>query len=276
MNKIIAPINILLVLLLLYQPAIAQESEGTGESDQIAIPLSSPGKAGLLRVQSLQGGIQVEGYNGQEVVVRYTSVAGHQRDKPATENGMRRISDNNVGLEIREENNEVDIKVNSWMRRADLKILVPRNFSLHLRTVNDGLVEVKDVQGELDISNVNGSVILLNISGAAVVNTVNGEIEAQFAEKLPDAPMSFTNINGEIHLKLPAKAKFNVKAKSQFGDVYTNFDMKMKNQTARNEAATEDGVYQVKIENWVEGTVNGGGPEIYVKSLNGAIYIEKG
>lgn len=276
MKKIIAPITLLMALFLICLPAHAQDSEG-GESDQIAIPLSNPGKTGLLRVQSLQGGIQVEGYNGKEVVVRYTTAAaGRQREKPATENGMRRISDNNVGLEIREENNEVDIKVSSWMRKADLKILVPRNFSLHLRTVNDGLVEVKDVQGELDISNVNGSVILQNVSGAAVVNTVNGKIEAQFTEKLPDAPMSFTNINGEIHLKLPTKAKFNVKAKSQFGDVFTNFDMKMKNQTARNEAATEDGVYQLKIENWVEGAVNGGGPEIYVKSLNGAIYIEKG
>ncbi len=276
MKHTIAYITLLLGLVLMRGPAAAQQgNSGESEEDQIAIPLSNPGKPGRLQVHTLNGGIDVEGYNGQEVVVRYTTEGGRKSDKPATENGMRRISDNNVGLDIREENNEVTIKVNSWMRKADLVILVPRNFSLHLRTVNDGLVQVKDVSGELDISNVNGSVVLQNISGAAMVNTVNGEIEAEFAETLPDVPMSFTNVNGEIQVKLPANAKFSVKAKSQFGDVYTNFDMKMKQPTARSESANGNGVYQVKIENWVEGTVNGGGPEIYVKSLNGAIYIEK-
>lgn len=246
------------------------------DSDQIAIPLSEPGKAGTLRVQSLNGGIKVEGYTGKEVVVRYSAEGGGRNsNKPAQQNGMRRVSDNNVGLDIKEEGNEVEIKVNSWMKKADLSILVPRNFSLNLRTVNDGLIEVKDVQGELDISNVNGSVLLHNVSGAAVVNTVNGEIEALFNESLPNAPMSFTNINGQIQIKLPSGSKFNVKAKSQFGDVYTNFDMKMSNQAVRSEPARSGGTYQVKIENWVQGEVNGGGPEIYIKSLNGAIYIEK-
>ncbi|AHM61005.1 hypothetical protein D770_13755 [Flammeovirgaceae bacterium 311] len=262
--------NVLLALLLLYLPAAAQQG-----SDQIAVPLTDPGKAGRLRVQSLHGGISVEGYNGKEVVVRYTSESNRRNDKPEMENGMRRVSDNQMGLEIREERNEVDVKVNSWTKRADLTILVPRNFSLHLRTVNDGLIEVKDVQGELDISNVNGSVLLHNISGAAVVNTVNGEIEAFFADSPPNAPMSFTNVNGQIEIKLPAAARFNVKAKSQFGDVYTNFDMKMKQEAARAETTNTGGTYRVKIDNWVQGEVNGGGPEIYVKSLNGAIYIRK-
>ena len=267
------PMNIALLLLLFFYglPSGAQAQD----TDQIAVPLSEPGKAGTLRVQSLHGGIKVEGYNGKDVVVRYASEEGRKAQKPATVNGMRRVSDNNVGLEIKEERNEVEVKVNSWMKKADLTILVPKDFSLHLRTVNDGLIEVRDVHGELDISNVNGSVLLHNVSGAAVVNTVNGEIEAEFSDKLPDAPMSFTNINGQIQIKLPAKAKFNVKAKSQFGDVYTNFDMKLKQEVARAESASSGGTYKVKIENWVQGEVNGGGPEIYLKSLNGAIYIQK-
>lgn len=260
---------LLLLLTLVCLPVLAQDSE------QVAIPLSQPGKAGVLRVQSLHGGIKVEGYDGKEVVVRYITPERQKEQKPATVNGMRRISDNNVGLEIKEEQNEVEVKVNSWMNKADLNILVPRNFSLHLRTVNDGLVEVKGVQGELDISNVNGPILLHNVSGAAVVNTVNGEIEALFADNLPDAPMSFTNINGEIKIKLPARAKFNVKAKSQLGEVYTDFDMKMKQEPARASAAATGGTYRVKIENWVQGEVNGGGPEIYLKSLNGDIFIQK-
>lgn len=270
--------NVFTCLLVAFQllsvEAWAQEASAQ-DSDQIAVPLSEPGKPGRLNVQSLHGGIRVEGYNGKEVVVRYTAESGRKKEKPQMENGMRRISDNNVGLEIREEKNEVDIKVSSWMKKADLVILVPRNFSLNLRTVNDGLIEVKEVQGEMDISNVNGSVVLQNIAGAAMVNTVNGTIDVGFADKMPDAPMSFTNINGDITIKIPAQTKFNVKAKSQFGDVFTNFDMKMRQDGPQREASANGNTYKVKIENWVQGEVNGGGPELYLKSLNGAIYIQK-
>jgi DUF4097 and DUF4098 domain-containing protein YvlB len=117
-------------------------------------------------------------------------------------------------------------------------------------------------------------VYLQGVSGAALVNTVNGKIEAQFAEVVTKGPMSFTNVNGEIQITAPANAKFSIKAKSQFGDVYTNFDMKMRTETTRQEASS-GGTYRVKIEDWVQGDVNGGGPEIYLKSLNGTIYIQK-
>lgn len=256
--------------LLQLPPALAQDA-----GDQIAIPLSEPGKPGSLRVQTLNGGIKVEGYSGKEVVVRYSSAGRKETpEKPETVNGMRRVSDSSVGLEVQENNNEVSVKVNSWMKKSDLVVLVPRNFSLHLRAVNDGLIEVKDVQGELDISNVNGSVLLHNVGGAAAVNTVNGKIEAIFSDALANAPMSFTNVNGAIQISLPANARFSVKAKSQFGEVYTNFDMNMKQETTR-QSASSGGTYRVKIEDWVQGDINGGGPEIYLKSLNGTIYIQK-
>jgi hypothetical protein len=270
--------SLLLALTLLSAPALAQQNGSGQDSEQVAIPLSEPGKPGTLKVQTLHGGIKVEGYAGKEVIVRYSSGAALGRpgrpDKPPTVDGMRRVSDNNVGLEVQENRNVVTVKVNSWVRRSDLVIMVPRNFSLNLRAVNDGNIEVLDVQGELDISNVNGSVYLQGVSGAALVNTVNGKIEAQFAEVVTKGPMSFTNVNGEIQITAPANAKFSIKAKSQFGDVYTNFDMKMRTETTRQEASS-GGTYRVKIEDWVQGDVNGGGPEIYLKSLNGTIYIQK-
>ncbi|EMR02403.1 DUF4097 family beta strand repeat-containing protein [Cesiribacter andamanensis] len=275
MNYSIVSIPLLLALWFLQLPVVAQNSSSDQDSDQIAIPLSEPGKPGILKVQTLQGGIKVEGYSGKEVIVRYSAAArGRRSDKPETVEGMRRISDTNIGLEVQENRNEVSVKVSSWMKKADLVIMVPHNFSLNLRAVNDGLIEVLNVQGELDISNVNGSVLLHDIRGSALVNTVNGKIEARFTELPASGSMSFTNVNGEIQISAPAKAKFSIKAKTQFGDVYTNFDMKMRSETTRQEAAS-GGTYRVKIEDWVQGDVNGGGPEIYLKSLNGTIYIQK-
>lgn len=35
-------------------------------------------------------------------------------------------------------------------------------------------------------------------------------------------------------------------------------------------------VYKVKVDNWVRGKMNGGGPEITIQSYNGNIFIRKG
>jgi DUF4097 and DUF4098 domain-containing protein YvlB len=229
-----------------------------------------------LSVQTLQGSIEVEAYSGKEVVVRYSNITGRpNRQAPDEVDGMKRVSNNSMGLEIQEDNNDVTVKVTSFMRAADLSILVPKNFSLSLKTVNDGTIKVTGVRGELDISNLNGSIYLKDIAGSAAVNTLNGNVEADFAQLTGNEVLSFTNLNGKIKLNLPPQAKFSVKAKSQFGEIYTDFDMKMKRETTRSQSTSADGMYQVKIDEWVQGTVNGGGPEIYIKSLNGNVYIRK-
>lgn len=262
----------LVILMLLILP-FAGKSQG---DDQIAVPLSKPGAPGFLKVHTIQGSIRVEAYAGKEVVIRYSNVEKERsHNAPEEVDGMKRVSSNALGLEIQEENNEVVVKVTSFMKAANLNIMVPRNFSLSLKTVNDGVIEVKGVRGEMDISNVNGSIFLTDIAGSAAINTINGNLEADFAEITAKDVLSFTNLNGKIKIKLPSSSKFSIKAKAQFGDIYTDFDMKMKRETTRSQSSSADGMYQVKVDEWIQGTVNGGGPEIFVKSLNGNIYVQK-
>lgn len=244
--------------------------------DQVAIPLSNPDQPGKLKIGIVRGSISVNGYDGKEVIIRYGNDDEKDRDREVTKNGLRRISNNTIGFEAREDDNEVEIGGVSPMRDISFDISVPRNFSLELSTVNGGDIIVENVKGEMEIQNVNGEITLTNVSGSAVANTVNGDIKAIFNAISPNKPMAFSNLNGDIDITLPANAKVTVKMKSEWGEMYTDYDMDITRQDqGKVDASSDSGTYKVSVNNWIYGKINGGGPEYLLKSMRGDIYIRK-
>lgn len=255
----------MLFLFLCSSIALAQE--------QIAIPLSSPGEPGKLKLGIVRGSISVSGYDGQEVIVRYAGNDSN-REQSVTQNGLRRISSNAVGFEAEEYQNEVEISGVSPMRSTSFEITVPRNFSLDLSTVNGGNIKVENVSGEMEISNVNGEITLSNVSGSAVANTVNGQIQANFNSINPDKPMAFSTLNGDIDVTLPSDIQVTVKMKSEWGEIFTDYEMDINRQESGSvDASSDSGTYRVSVNNWIYGSINGGGPEYLFKSMRGDIYI---
>lgn len=248
-------------------------------NQQIAVPLSHPGKPGKLEVALIQGSIKVSGYNGKTVIVHYTAKNKgwmHRDNNQPVPKGMKMIPNNSFGLNATESDNKVTIDSGSPFHFLNLDIEVPRNFSLHLSTVNSGNIEVSNIDGEMDLTNVNGNIILKNVSGSANANTVNGKITAYFNSINKNTPMAFSTLNGDINITLPAKARFTTKMKTFRGNIYTGFDMNLANSQKPNVKTTGgNGTYQVSINNWQYGKVNGGGPEIQLKSFNGNLYIHK-
>lgn len=243
--------------------------------DQIAIPLSNPGNPGKLNLGMVRGSIHVIGYDGNEVIIRYGSEDEEDEEKEVTKNGLRRISSHSVGFEASENNNEVEIGGVSPVKDIYFDISVPRNFSLNLSLVHGDDLTIENVTGEMEISHVNGDVTLTNVGGSAVINTVNGDITASFRSVTGNQPMAFSNVNGDIDITLPANAKLSAKMKSEWGEVYTDFNMDI--QPTKNDRvnSSDSGVYKVSINNWIYGAINGGGPEYLFKSLRGDIYIRK-
>ncbi len=248
-------------------------SSASFAQEQIAIPLSKPGEPGKLKLGIVRGSISVTGYDGQEVIVRYAGEESN-RQQSVTKNGLRRISSNGVGFEAEEYQNEVEISGASPMREISFEVSVPRNFSLELSTVNGGDIRVENVNGEMEISNVNGEITLTNVSGSAVANTVNGKIQASFNSIDTNKPMAFSNLNGDIDVTLPADAQITVKMKSEWGEIFTDFEMDINRQDRGSVNAESDSeTYRVSVNNWIYGSINGGGPEYLFKSMRGDIYI---
>lgn len=256
----------ILVSLLLVTTAVGQ--------DQLAIPLSNPGQSGQLNLSMVRGELLVSGYDGDEVIIRFDNGQENRQQREVNQNGLRRISGSGSGFEVNERNNIVDITNVSPMRLVKFDILVPRNFSLKLSMVHGDTFVVENVNGDLDINHVNGEVTLTNIGGSALVNTVNGDIKATFENVGQDKPMAFSNVNGNIDVTLPPSTRMTAKMRTEWGDMFTDFDMEL----TRGENISRNGSgsgYRVSVNNWVIGEINGGGPEYLFKTLRGDIYIRR-
>ncbi|MEX0647255.1 MAG: DUF4097 family beta strand repeat-containing protein [Balneolaceae bacterium] len=243
--------------------------------EQIAIPLSNPGEPGQFNISVVRGAINVSGHDGNEVIIRYDNGEERREEPDEVRNGLRRITNNAAGFEAWENNNTVEVSSVTPTKNIKFDVLVPRNFSLKLSLVNGDDMMIENVEGDMEINHVNGDVVLNNVSGSAVVNTVNGNITASFQSIARDKPMAFSNVNGDISITLPSNANLTAKMWSEWGEVYTDFDMEMR-QEEGSRVNSGSGTYKVSVNNWINAEINGGGPEYLFKSLRGDIYIRKG
>jgi len=240
---------------------------------ELVVPLSNANESGVLDVNILYGSIKVVGSTAKDVIITVSSEQKKVEDK--SKNGLKRIPNNSFGLTAKEENNYVKVKTDFNKKNVVLEIKVPQNFGLKLRAVNDGDIEVENVNGEMEINHVNGEINLTDVSGSAMVNTMNGDIKVIFKGVTKNTPMAFTTFNGDVDVTFPEDLKASLKMQSSMGEIYTDFDMVMKKSTPKEEKNSEEGVYKISIEEWVNGDINGGGPEMTFKNFQGDIIIRK-
>ena len=248
----------------------------SGTNEQLTVPLSIPGKSYSLKVNLVNGSIKVSGYDGKDIVIDVTTPGSKNKETISdAPNGMKRISALK-GYEVtaKEENNNVNVFTGNPERTFYLALKVPQGGKLKLSTVNNGAIEVDNVKGELEVINVNGAIKLTKISGSVVANTVNGDVSAEFITVNP-TPMAFSTLNGDINVTLPADIKANLKLKSDHGEVFSDFDIDVDKNPPKVNKTEEPGMYKIKLEDWIYGKLNGGGPEILMKNMEGNIYIKK-
>ena len=258
-------------LFTLAQPLCAQSD------NRVTVPLTDPARPVTLRAHLVSGSITVKGADVKEVIVE-ARARGDEAHTGGRAEGMKRIPMTSTGLNIEAENNNVRVSTDSYQRTVDLTITVPVHTSVSLHSVNDGNILVTGVDGEFDVNNVNGEVDLKNIGGSVVAHALNGHVVATLNRVDPQKPMAFSSLNGDIDVTFPADLKANVSLRTDNGEVYSDFDVKVQ-PTAPQQTVEDDrgkgGKYRVKIDKNVRGTINGGGQEIQFKNFNGNIYIRK-
>ena len=255
------------ILLLLVTGLSAQTVKG----ESVVIPLSNPGEDGHLKIGLLYGSIEIQAHSGKEVIIETIS---KEKTKPAkTKDGMRRIGDTSLEFSVEEYDNKVVVKSKKQNKRVDFIIKVPENFSLDLRATNSGNITVEGVRGEMEISNLNGAITLNNIGGSVIADALNKDIVVTFTKGYEKSPMAFTSLNGDLDITFPNNLAANVKAKTDNGEIFTDYEMKMTQEVSKDEKKSSSGIYKVTVDKWVTGIINGGGPELLFKTLNGDIMI---
>jgi hypothetical protein len=249
----------------------------TGSAETLTVPLSSPGKPYSLKVHLVSGSIKVVSYEGKDIIINVIPRDNDDEEGMANiKNGMKRISTHG-GYEVtaKEADNNVTVNTGNPNKAIDLDLKIPQDVKLQVGTVNDGEIVVENVKGELEVNNVNDKITLTNISGSVVANTVNGDIDVSFKTVDPKAPMAFSTLNGDVNVTLPADTKANLKLKSDNGDIFSDFDIDIDKTPAKVDKTSEPGMYKIKKDDWVVGKINGGGPEMMMKNMQGDIYVKK-
>ena len=246
--------------------------------DKVTVPLSSPGQPVTIKASLISGSITVTAGSGNDVVVQSTSTSSRGRDRGSAAAGMKRLGGGNADLDVEEDHNVITIRGGRYGSGADLVITTPANTSLQLKSINAGHIDVTGLNGDLDVHMTNGPVTLKNVSGSVVAHSLNGSVTVTLDKVTADKPMSFTSLNGRIEVTLPSDTKARLRLKTDNGTAYSDFDVKMEADAGKpvleNSSSTK-GKYKIRMDRSIYGSINGGGPEFLLQTMNGDILIHK-
>lgn len=242
------------------------------DGDKVTVPFRDASKPRTLVVHVLNGSITIHGYNGNDAIVEGTGARRESRGRDEHP-GMHQIS-GGAGMDVTEENNVVTVR--AGMNSTHLTIQVPVQTAIKATTVNGGKLEIDNISGEINAENTNGSIAIMNVSGSVLAHSSNGKVTVSLDKVTPGKEMSFASMNGTVDVTLPADVKANVKMRTDNGEIWSDFDVKL--SANANPPKVEDdrksgGRIRVRVDKSVTGTINGGGPEISFVTYNGNILI---
>jgi len=246
-------------------------------ADQVTVPLTDPARPANLNLQLVEGGITVRGSNRRDVLVVARARGQNQRNEGGGGTGLRQLAPP-PAFTVTEERNGILFVLHTPERVIDFEIQVPNRANLKLGTtaINSGIV-VEGVEGELEINNPNGPITLNRVGGSIVANSVDGHVRATITSVSMQRPMSLASFNRDVDVTFPASLKANLKLRSDQGNVLTDFDViPLQAPTTVQDTRREGGRFRAEINRFIYGAVNGGGPEIELRTFNGNIYVRRG
>jgi len=238
---------------------------------EFTIPLSNPNAKGKLIVDLHDGGVSVEGYSGKDVIVSVKTRDDDEEER--TREGLRRIPNMGASFEIVEEDNVVYIDGDN-KRQADYTVKVPRDFSLRIKTHHNGDVMIRNVSGEIEVDGHHDDITIENVSGSVVADTHHGDIKVTFAAVTSGVPMAFSTYHGDVDITFPSNINASAKMKSDKGDIYTDFEMKV-NPSKPQMKSSDRGARRIIVSDWVHSEIGSGGPEYMFTTHHGDIILRK-
>lgn len=230
----------------LAMPAQATEFD---EVFQQSLPLPA---GGTFAVANVNGSVEVEGWDRQEVQVRAVKTTkGNRADLErvhvdvSTEPGkvlVQTLYPEDAGVEV----------------LVDYRIRVPRNVRLAgVQTVN-GNVTIRDVDGQLAARAVNGDLELAGDHGGVQARTTNGNIRFESHRAALSGGVTLETINGSIVVGLPAESHADLEVITMNGDFRSELPLKVQGSSGDRE---------------FRGRLGRGGSPLQVRTVNGGIRV---
>lgn len=218
------------------------------------------------KIDNINGRIDISGWDQPRIRIRAVKRV-ESRDNDSAREAMKALK-----VEIRQSGNSVEVDT-IHPRKGDTgfmdmlfgtnvnlsvsyEINVPRTMNVAADNVNGG-IHLSDVSGTIELDTTNGKIEVARCSGSVDAETTNGGISVELMTVTPGREMSFETTNGKIALSLPASLAAEINAATTNGSVRSDLPL-----TTTRFSRTS-----------VKGSLNGGGPEIRLRTTNGGIDI---
>ncbi|RMD97945.1 MAG: hypothetical protein D6814_08530 [Calditrichaeota bacterium] len=122
-----------------------------------------------------------------------------------------------------------------------------------------GSITIEQARGTVQANTSGGSIKVNEVHAAIQARTSGGTITAYITEQ-PQEDCRLTTSGGSIHIYMKPDIALNLDAKTSGGSVKTDFPVTVLGTLRRNR---------------LEGKINGGGPELYLRTSGGSIYLHK-
>ena len=254
------------------------------EQEKIEKTFAMPAGAGrrTLEIDNVWGSIEVVGASSEQARLTVNkSIRAESKGKIAQ-------AKKDVTLDITQQGDALKLYVNGPFRcnchdcersrddegyvvKMDFQVQVPRDIDIKIKTVNEGHVMVRDINGSFVVRNVNGDIQIRNIAGSGTARTVNGPVKVSFRQN-PREASDFQTVNGAVELAFARDLAADFKFKTFNGGIYSDFPV-----TALPVQGMKEEHHGAKVifraDRYTGARVNAGGPQIKVENLNGDIRI---
>ena len=210
---------------------------------------------GAFAIANINGGVQVEGWDREQVEVRAVKTALHESEDL-----------NLVHIDVQGDGDQLAVNTrypqgSGVQVTVEYEIHVPYRLRfMAVQTVN-GDVHLRGVSSRGYLDSVNGSVEAVESDGRFSAKTTNGDVRLQL-KSLPDGePVSLTTVNGSVVLSLPERVNADVRVVNRNGDFRSDFPL-----------ATLGDYDSSRFR----GRLGSGGGEIFMSTVNGAIRLVNG
>jgi hypothetical protein len=254
------------------------------EQEKIEKSFSMPAGAGrrTLEIDNVWGSIEVVGTASDKVQLTVN------KNIRAESKGKIEQAKKDVTLDITQQADALKLYVNGPFRcnchdcgrsrdddgyvvKMDFQVQVPRDVDIKIKTVNEGHVSVRDINGSFSVRNVNGDIQIRNIAGSGTARTVNGPVKVSFRQN-PREASDFETVNGAIELQFARDLSADFRFKTFNGGIYSDFPV-----TALPVQGMQEEHHGAKVvfraDRYTGARINAGGPQIKVENLNGDIRI---
>jgi Putative adhesin len=252
------------------------------EQEKIEKSFSMPAAHRTLEIDNIWGSIEITGTASDQVQLTVDRSTRAESKEKLVQAGKE------VTLDIIQQPDSLKLYVNGPFRcdchdgcghrdsegyvvKMDFQLQVPRDIDLKIKTVNDGRVAIRDINGSFLVRNVNGDIQIRNIAGSGTARTVNGPVTVSFRQN-PREASDFKTVNGDIELQFPRNLSADFRLKTFNGEIYSDFPVTAL-PTKAMEAEHRGSKTVFRADRFTSARVNAGGPEIKVENLNGDIRI---